>query len=184
MSTKLEENKLAKQTKKSVANVFGCRVAVCRRKEINFHSSKTLLIYGLIKFHSFDDADDLGFGDRETAGNLCGNPACLLLAWCCCCSFWLQDCVLRVVMDHAFKDYVAGLAAGVATVVIGHPFDTVKVGNKTICVCFVFFPVMLFSLKLWKCIFFFLLAISLSSHFPLLFCCNLAWLVFSFTSAR
>ncbi|CAK9269958.1 unnamed protein product [Sphagnum jensenii] len=30
-------------------------------------------------------------------------------------------------MDHAFKDYVAGLAAGVATVVIGHPFDTVKV---------------------------------------------------------
>lgn len=80
--------------------------------------------------------------------------AACLLAWCCCCSFWLQDCVLRVVMDHAFKDYVAGLAAGVATVVIGHPFDTVKVGNKTICVCFVFFPVMLFSLKLWKCIFF------------------------------
>jgi hypothetical protein len=51
----------------------------------------------------------------------------------------------------------------------------VKVGNKKICVCFVFFPVMLFSLKLWKCIFFFLLAISLSSHCPLLFCCNLAW---------
>ncbi len=83
----------------------------------------------------------------------CLRAACLL-ACCCCCSFWLQDCVLRVVMDHAFKDYVAGLAAGVATVVIGHPFDTVKVGNKTICVCFVFFPVMLFSLKLWKCIFF------------------------------
>ncbi len=42
-------------------------------------------------------------------------------------------------MDHAFKDYVAGLAAGVATVVIGHPFDTVKVGSKTVCVCFVSF---------------------------------------------
>lgn len=62
-----------------------------------------------------------------------------LLAWSCCCSFWLQDCVLRFVMDHAFKDYVAGLAAGVATVVIGHPFDTVKVSSKTVCVCFVFF---------------------------------------------
>jgi hypothetical protein len=42
-------------------------------------------------------------------------------------------------MDHAFKDYVAGLAAGVATVVIGHPFDTVKVGSKTVCVCVCFF---------------------------------------------
>lgn len=27
----------------------------------------------------------------------------------------------------ATKDYIAGLAAGVATVLIGHPFDTVKV---------------------------------------------------------
>nr|DAD22831.1 TPA_asm: hypothetical protein HUJ06_024294 [Nelumbo nucifera] len=31
--------------------------------------------------------------------------------------------------DHisTYKDYVAGMAAGVATVIIGHPFDTVKV---------------------------------------------------------
>jgi len=50
------------------------------QKEINFHSSKTLLIYGLTNFHSFKDTDDLGFGDRESAGNLYGNPACLLLA--------------------------------------------------------------------------------------------------------
>ncbi len=50
------------------------------QKEINFHSSKTLLIYGLINFHSFEYTDDLGFGDRESAGNLCGNPACLPLA--------------------------------------------------------------------------------------------------------
>lgn len=30
-------------------------------------------------------------------------------------------------MSDAAKEYAAGLAAGVATVVIGHPFDTVKV---------------------------------------------------------
>ncbi len=96
----------------------------------------------MVNFHSFEGTDDLGFGDRESAGNLCGTPACLLLAYLlgvAVAVFWLQDCVLRVVMDHAFKDYVAGLAAGLATVVIGHPFDTVKVGNKTVCVCFVFF---------------------------------------------
>ncbi|OVA06715.1 Mitochondrial substrate/solute carrier [Macleaya cordata] len=29
--------------------------------------------------------------------------------------------------SSAYKEYVAGLAAGVATVIIGHPFDTVKV---------------------------------------------------------
>ena len=28
---------------------------------------------------------------------------------------------------EGYKDYVAGLLAGVATVIIGHPFDTVKV---------------------------------------------------------
>ncbi|GFZ06198.1 mitochondrial substrate carrier family protein [Actinidia rufa] len=28
---------------------------------------------------------------------------------------------------ESYKDYVAGLLAGVATVIIGHPFDTVKV---------------------------------------------------------
>lgn len=30
-------------------------------------------------------------------------------------------------MSDAAKEYAAGFAAGVATVVIGHPFDTVKV---------------------------------------------------------
>lgn len=30
-------------------------------------------------------------------------------------------------MSDDVKEYVAGLAAGVATVVTGHPFDTVKV---------------------------------------------------------
>lgn len=30
----------------------------------------------------------------------------------------------------ATKDYIAGLAAGVATVFIGHPFDTIKVKFK------------------------------------------------------
>lgn len=30
-------------------------------------------------------------------------------------------------MSDAYKDYVAGLAAGVSTVITGHPFDTVKV---------------------------------------------------------
>jgi hypothetical protein len=62
-----------------------------------------------------------------------------LLALVLLLQFSVVGLCLRVVMDHAFKDYVAGLAAGVATVVIGHPFDTVKVGNKTVCVCFVFF---------------------------------------------
>ena len=28
------------------------------------------------------------------------------------------------------KDYIAGLAAGVSTVLIGHPFDTVKVRGR------------------------------------------------------
>lgn len=32
------------------------------------------------------------------------------------------------------KDYIAGLAAGVSTVLIGHPFDTVKVrGGFSVC---------------------------------------------------
>lgn len=32
------------------------------------------------------------------------------------------------------KDYIAGLAAGVSTVLIGHPFDTVKVrGRFSVC---------------------------------------------------
>lgn len=35
------------------------------------------------------------------------------------------------VMGDAAKDYVAGFAAGVATVFIGHPFDTVKVKLQT-----------------------------------------------------
>ncbi|GAQ81981.1 Mitochondrial substrate carrier protein [Klebsormidium nitens] len=30
-------------------------------------------------------------------------------------------------MGDAFKDYAAGIAAGIATVLIGHPFDTIKV---------------------------------------------------------
>ena len=30
-------------------------------------------------------------------------------------------------MADAAKDYAAGFAAGVATVLVGHPFDTVKV---------------------------------------------------------
>lgn len=29
--------------------------------------------------------------------------------------------------SSGYKEYVAGLVAGVATVAIGHPFDTVKV---------------------------------------------------------
>lgn len=29
--------------------------------------------------------------------------------------------------SYPYKEYVAGLLAGVATVLIGHPFDTVKV---------------------------------------------------------
>lgn len=29
--------------------------------------------------------------------------------------------------SSSYKDYVAGLVAGVATVITGHPFDTVKV---------------------------------------------------------
>jgi hypothetical protein len=32
----------------------------------------------------------------------------------------------------ATKDYIAGLAAGVATVLIGHPFDTVKVSAELV----------------------------------------------------
>jgi solute carrier family 25 carnitine/acylcarnitine transporter 20/29 len=31
----------------------------------------------------------------------------------------------------AYKDYLAGLLAGVATVITGHPFDTVKVTTQT-----------------------------------------------------
>lgn len=34
-------------------------------------------------------------------------------------------------MEDAAKDYAAGFAAGVATVLIGHPFDTVKVKLQT-----------------------------------------------------
>lgn len=30
----------------------------------------------------------------------------------------------------SYREYVAGLIAGVATVIIGHPFDTVKVKHK------------------------------------------------------
>lgn len=33
--------------------------------------------------------------------------------------------------SYPFKEYVAGLLAGVATVLIGHPFDTVKVNITT-----------------------------------------------------
>jgi len=33
-----------------------------------------------------------------------------------------------------YKEYVAGLLAGVATVIIGHPFDTVKVSHFPIYV--------------------------------------------------
>lgn len=29
--------------------------------------------------------------------------------------------------SSGYKDYVAGLMAGIATVITGHPFDTVKV---------------------------------------------------------
>lgn len=31
--------------------------------------------------------------------------------------------------SSGYKEYVAGLLAGVATVAIGHPFDTVKVNS-------------------------------------------------------
>ncbi|MCO5558799.1 hypothetical protein L7F22_012386 [Adiantum nelumboides] len=34
-------------------------------------------------------------------------------------------------MEDAAKDYAAGFAAGVATVIVGHPFDTVKVKLQT-----------------------------------------------------
>lgn len=30
-------------------------------------------------------------------------------------------------LGSGYKEYVAGLIAGVATVIVGHPFDTVKV---------------------------------------------------------
>lgn len=32
-----------------------------------------------------------------------------------------------LVENSGYKDFVAGLLAGVATVAVGHPFDTVKV---------------------------------------------------------
>ena len=39
-----------------------------------------------------------------------------------------------VVGMESSKDYIAGLAAGVSTVLIGHPFDTVKVrGRFSVC---------------------------------------------------
>ena len=37
--------------------------------------------------------------------------------------------VVMVGMETS-KDYIAGLAAGVSTVLIGHPFDTVKVRGR------------------------------------------------------
>lgn len=40
-------------------------------------------------------------------------------------------------MDAA-KDYVAGLTAGVATVLVGHPFDTVKVNYMKPKPCIIF----------------------------------------------
>lgn len=31
-----------------------------------------------------------------------------------------------------YKEYVAGMLAGVATVIVGHPFDTVKVSHSLV----------------------------------------------------
>lgn len=35
--------------------------------------------------------------------------------------------------SSGYKEYVAGLLAGVSTVVVGHPFDTVKVTSIFVC---------------------------------------------------
>jgi solute carrier family 25 carnitine/acylcarnitine transporter 20/29 len=34
-------------------------------------------------------------------------------------------------MDGAYKDFVAGLCGGVAGLVVGHPFDTIKARLQT-----------------------------------------------------
>jgi len=43
----------------------------------------------------------------------------------------------------AYKEYLAGLLAGVATVITGHPFDTVKVSALQV-------PIYQFSVFLFK----------------------------------
>ena len=50
---------------------------------------------------------------------------------------WITTYVFQLACDDeqlgfmdATKDYIAGLAAGVATVLIGHPFDTLKVTKE------------------------------------------------------
>lgn len=42
----------------------------------------------------------------------------------------------------AYKEYIAGMMAGLATVAVGHPFDTVKVLNSSI-------PIPINILHLW-----------------------------------
>lgn len=44
-----------------------------------------------------------------------------------------------------YKEYVAGMMAGLATVAVGHPFDTVKVLNFNLNPNFVFFLFLLTS---------------------------------------